>query len=119
MRLTCPRFTVRRMMVAVAVVALLLWGSLMVPRVASHQQRLAMSVVGEAQFRRNRIYSEARSIRLASEGDTDLSHRYLVLSNKYRLMESWASGIRRKYEKAMWCPWLPLPPDPPPPVDSL
>jgi hypothetical protein len=118
-RLPRVRFSMRWMIFGVAAAALLLWCSLMVPRVTLSRQRLATCAVGEAQFRRNRIYTEARSVRLASEGNMELSHRYRALSNKYRIMEDWASGLRKKYEQAMWCPWLPLPPDPPPPVRSL
>jgi len=118
-RLPRVRFSIRWMMFGVAATALLIRCSLMVPRVMLYRQRLGTCAMGEAQFRRNRIDTEARSVQVASEGNMELSHRYSALSNKYRIMEDWASGLRKKYERAMWCPWLPLPPDPPPPVRSL
>jgi hypothetical protein len=113
------RVSISRMMIGVAVVALLLWCSLMVPRVTRYRQRLAEVFDWESRFHRDRIYCEARSIRLASEGDLELSHRYADSSNKLRLMENWASEIKRMYEQALWCPWLDLPPEPPPPVSNL
>jgi hypothetical protein len=113
------RFTIKRMIIGVAVTALLLWCSLMIPRVTVYRQMLAISVADEAQFRRARIFTEARSVRLASEGKMEQSQRLHKSANKHRLMEIRASEIRKKYERAMGCPWIPLPPDPPPPVDSL
>jgi hypothetical protein len=106
------RFTVRWMMVAVALVGLLLAGSLTAPRAAFCRRRLAEAVTGEESFRRGRIYTEAKSRQLALAGDVELSGRYHALSLRYSVMEHWARDVRLLYEQAMCHPWLAVPSEP-------
>jgi hypothetical protein len=107
-----PRMATRRWMVAVAMIALLIAGSLMAPRVAFCRRRLAEAVTGEESFRRGRIYTEATSRQLALAGDAELSRRYHALSLRYLVMENWARDVRLLYEQAMWHPWLSVPSEP-------
>jgi hypothetical protein len=107
------------MMVGVGVAAVLLWCSLMIPRVAFYRQRLADAVVGEAEFKRGRIFCSEKSRALATDGDAELSRRYHNLSERYQLMENWAKEIRIKYERTLWRPWQAVPPDPPHPDVQL
>jgi hypothetical protein len=113
------RLTVRLIMVGVGAAAVLLWCSLMIPQVAFYRQRLADAVVGEAEFKRCRIFCSEKSRVLVTEGDAELSRRYHNLSQRYQLMENWAKEIRIKYERSLWCPWRAVPPDPPHPDVQL
>jgi hypothetical protein len=119
MKLPRVRFTMRWMIVAVAMIALLLAGSLTVPRVAFCQRRLSEAGTGEESFKRGRIYTEAKSRQLALAGDAELSRRYHTLSLRYLVMQTWARDIRLLYEHAMWHPWLAAPSEPPMPNVQL
>jgi len=115
MRLPRLRFTVRRMIFAVAVVALLLWCSVMTPQARRYRQRLSECVAGEARFLRDVNYVEAQIVRFESEGNLELSLRHRQLLKNLRVYVEWSTGLRRKYEHALWCPWLSVEADPPPP----
>jgi hypothetical protein len=119
MRIPRVRLRVRQMMVGVGVAAVLLWCSLMIPRVAFYRQRLAYAVAGEAEFKRCRIFCSEKSRALATEGDAELSRRYHNLSKGYQLMEIWGKEIRIKYERTMLWPWRAVPRDPPHPDVQL
>ena len=90
MRLPRPRFTLRRMMILVAVVGIL----------------IAFGIEGE---RRRAIFRKSANHHLwnawgegARPGTPDKFHR-------------WSVGMFRKYDFAVRYPWLPVEPDPPEP----
>lgn len=89
MRLPRVRFTVRRMMVAVALMAFLLW----TVKLSAEYTRRAQSF--------SSWLGEPKS---AETGRP----RYFAKLQHYAEME-------RKYRRAAWFPWAPVPPDPPEP----
>jgi hypothetical protein len=96
MRLPRLRFTVRRMMVAVAVVGILL-GTMTVRR--GHSLRLATYHQGQVK-RLYDQYGEAENFFGRASGG--------IL---------WHSELQWKYERAARYPWLPVEPDPPEPEE--
>jgi hypothetical protein len=100
-----PRFRIRTLMIAVALVALLVWGAMMgirsyvYYRLASYyetQERLSRYI-----FERDRENpAEARSVGVV--WGSRIADFYAPLAQKYR--------------RAMWRPWESVAPDPPAPV---
>ena len=94
-----PRMTTRRWMVAVAAAAPML-------RVAS---LLSLSVM---------YRDKARQYDIELLGATPIlmgpreRHRIVHPPSAHLL---WAREMANKYERASWCPWLPVEPDPPEP----
>ena len=100
MRVPRVRFTVRRMMVAVAVVALVLGGVLRALDLARRS----------AEYRRKATEAEKHEKRLVS-----YSKRYPERAKRLRALSGdWAS-VKEKYHRAARYPWLPVAPDPPEP----
>jgi hypothetical protein len=111
MRIPRLRFTVRRLMLAVAVVAALL-GCADLWRRREHYRRLAEThALSEMVLRVDSVM--ARGDPTGGPGV-----RLLDLSDSLEEAAKWAdyhAGLRRKYERAARYPWLPVAPDPPPP----
>jgi hypothetical protein len=90
-------------MIAVGVVALLLWGAMMGTRSYGYY-RLA-SYYGEQERGRREIADRKRGDPTRSVGAVwgkQIAEYYAPLASKYR--------------RAMWRPWVPIAPDPPAPV---
>jgi hypothetical protein len=99
MRLPRVQFTLRHMMVALAVVALICWAG----------RLLLLSAIYHARAREF-------SIALMTEtpiwmGPKERLRVYPAPSPRVR----WAREMGHKYERAARCPWLPVEPDSPPP----
>jgi hypothetical protein len=130
MTLPRVRFTVRRMMVAVAAVAVALWG-LHVRRQREAERRLAQTYESKAQFNESmaqlvmtRYVAELeRSIAYKLEprqGESDPYPSFTVERCKaflagYRTKAAYYSRLAKKYEYAASHPREPVPPDPPKP----
>jgi hypothetical protein len=93
MRLPRARFTVRRMMVVVAVAGVALQGARLAG-LSLRYRRLAESYAGWGRWPR-KSSEEARA--------------------RERRKVAWAHALARKYERAARAPWLPVEPDPPEP----
>jgi hypothetical protein len=124
------RFTVRRLMVVVALAGLMMGGGVW----GFRMWRLSGVCAAQAQSYKSRafIFANLEEIRLgALDSDIDTSGYSWRRENRRRL-EGWAarSGVEparyarmaahyaalvRKYERAARYPWLPLEPDPPQP----
>ena len=95
------RFTVRRMMVAVAIAGVLV-GGLRMRRLSAVYQALSESNANDEDF-----YLAALSDRFK------LGHPSYERTFRDRL--DYHRSMRVKYERAARRPWLPVPPDPPEP----
>jgi hypothetical protein len=103
-----PWMTTRRLMVAVAIVALLLASQRI------YDRRARMSAIASNHAKREKIelmaLAEYRSFMDQLDPERAQSTlKYLTSSSKYH------ADMRRKYERAARYPWLPLSPDPPSP----
>lgn len=106
-----PRLTVRRLMIAVAVLALLLGGYVKVVE----YRRLALIYRGKAQDHAG-MESTLRMI-AARQGDAspvDISLKPGTPSIRFpvRAVAEFEAKLKRKYERAAARPWLPVAPDP-------
>ena len=121
------RFTVRRMMIVVALVAVLLGGASAVDRLTRRQAAFARRAV--AWETRREIYDggvwELRCGRYA--GDESIlgkSGSYTpptpetraVLIARFHALTTYCDAMKRKYERAAARPWYPVEPDPPRPA---
>lgn len=110
MRIPRARITVRRLMIAVAVLGILLWSTI-VPLVRRRSERFA----GRAYFCR----MTARQLRQAYKDypNEPFGYRHgpeFAATPSLKLV--WAKyfdGLAAKYERAAERPWLPVAPDPP------
>ncbi len=102
-----PRFTVRSLMIAVAIAGLLMGASLWV--VEMRTRSLAY---------RSRAYDFlGMSALWLGKGGVTKDGRWVNLyddENRY-LRNAWARGLAEKYWQLALRPWLPVEPDPPPP----
>ena len=91
-----PNFRVRTLMIAVGIVALIVWGGM-------------MSVRSYDYYRRAREYGtqERGWRRIASQGGGDT--KFASECTEYFTL------LTAKYRRAMWRPWLPVAPDEPEP----
>jgi hypothetical protein len=100
-----PRFRVRTLMLAVGVVALLIWGAMLGTRSYVYY-RLAMTYgTYERQWREMAVRDRGiptRKRSIAVKWGPQIAEFYAPLAQKYR--------------RAMWRPWMPVAPDPPVPV---
>jgi hypothetical protein len=102
MRLPRVRFTVRRMMVAVAVIAILIEGVSLWQRAALYRWKV-----------RHHAMMERSSVIAVVEGPKAADNAELA-----RLSEVWSTyhaAMKQKYEYAVTRPWIYVPPDPPQP----
>jgi hypothetical protein len=99
-----PRFRVRTLMVAVGLVASLIWGAMMGARSYSFGIRARIYDFQERHWREHAKRDLAR-------GSTQtLAARWGLQTAEYY------APLARKYRRAMWRPWIPVAPDPPAPV---
>lgn len=98
MRLPRPRFTVRRMMLAVALLAVLLGADKLRQQSAQYRERAEECAIYE---------TDSRGV-LMDEGDPD---RRVFLARE----AEYYSRLKAKYERAARYPWLPVKPDSPEP----
>jgi hypothetical protein len=111
------RFTVRTLMVAVAVVAILFGGMIELPRLWSlRQQYLGFAekygywetrLNGAVGIRQEVTYYSTRLPRGPEPSPARLA--------EMKAEASYYAGLRAKYERAARLPWLPVAPDPAPP----
>ncbi len=134
MRLPRPRFTVRRMMIAVAVVALLV-GSEMTRRRWAYFRAIAHSYAGAEEFDRFLLGGGTAIVRM-EDGQVSEIHGPLSFrsgaegggsievtgdpspgydAESLRRRADYHAQLRRKYERAARYPWLAVVPDPPKP----
>jgi hypothetical protein len=109
MRLHCPRFTVRWMMVGTALAALMLYGETVRRRRVSYQYRASINAIYARQFREA---FETRSLNVFA------FHHGLLFAATPALRLKWADyheNLSRKYARAASHPWETVVPDPPPP----
>jgi hypothetical protein len=115
MRPTGSRFTIRRMLLAVAVFAVALHLGLSY-RLAGEYRRRALfyTRAGEtALFRAQNVESGEAHL----DGYTAEEKRNVV--DQARRFVVYADQLKAKYERAVYIPWLPIESDPPPPgVDT-
>ena len=104
MRLKRPRFTLRWMMVGVAVAALCCFHSEMTRRRADYLRRARV-------FRRACAFSGILA-RYAREKHDEVRAAEMNLKDRY------FRRMQQKYERAADHPWLSVPPDPPHPLET-
>ena len=109
-----PRFRLRTLLVAVAVVALLMGGSVEVVRL-----RRQSAIYRDRADHHAAVEGVLRSI-AARQGDgspVDDSPGPGVRSKRFtaRIMAEHEARLRLKYDRAVARPWRPVAPDPPPP----
>jgi hypothetical protein len=111
MRWPRVRFTVRRMMVAVAVVAVGLGALILIAR--SHAYSVRAGNHGYREWRcweAIRVYgADPRGVTLRGPEPVE------VFIDRSRRLAGYYATLRRKYEQAAARPWLPVEPDPPEP----
>ncbi len=110
MRVPHVRFTVRRMMVAVAIVAALIWGEQTRRRRSYFRGRATICRTNAAEFARAYTTGQMSIFRTKPSGPRIATTRPLV--------REWAiyyDRLWKKYERASRYPWEYVPPDPPPP----
>lgn len=121
MKLSRPRFTVRRMMVAVAIVGLLFgmadWLSL--NERVNRFRRLAESAARmERRCREMDAMDPVRRALAAKEAEDsyfEITSNWLAHPEWTRKATGYFAALRTKYEQAAENPRLSVPPDPPPP----
>ena len=90
-----PRFRVRTLMVAVGLVALLLWGAMMGMRSYVYYKRASDFGAQERGWRE-----------IAARADPPEWRQFHADCVRY------FAALSAKYRRAMWYPWLPVAPDP-------
>jgi hypothetical protein len=108
MKLPRPRFTLRRLMVAVAVAACLL--GLEATRRRWDDASTGYRLLAEAYLQKARDASE-KATRIAIALRSDEAPE---IAREQRLADRWGA-LMRKYSRAADRPWLPVEPDPPGP----
>ena len=88
-----PRFRVRTLMVAVGVVALLVWGARMGSRSYDY-------------------YGRAREYGWNERGWREIAARHPGRASFGLECAEYYEQLARKYRRAMWRPWMPVAPDP-------
>ena len=97
-----PRFRIRTLMIAVAVVALLIWGALMGTRSYVYYRFARTYGTYERQWREMAVRDRGNPRSVAARWGRQIAEFYAPLARKYR--------------RASWRPWMPVAPDPPAPV---
>jgi hypothetical protein len=100
-----PHFRVRTLMLAVGIVALLVWGAMMGTRSYVYYRLAREYSIQERGWRENAVRDRgnpARARSVAAVWGLEIAEYYAPLARKYR--------------RAMWRPWAPVAPDPPAPV---
>jgi hypothetical protein len=116
MRLSRPRFTIRLMMVLVAVAALALSVGVTRRRMANLSfTYLARATEYQSKAEVARV-SALESEYLSQHGRTP-DPKYAQRGIGYRRLSAFYLTMKRKYERAATQPWLPIAPDPAPPAE--
>jgi hypothetical protein len=120
MRLTRVRFTVRRIMIAVAVAAVGLSVLLTCRRHAEYRRWFDVCNHDSKFIRKTIWLNEQRVEVLTRRGvrDPHAAAEAAAITEDLRKVRRTAEHLeqlRQKYESAMWRPWSLLEPDPPPP----
>jgi hypothetical protein len=122
-----PRMTMRRWMIAVAVVGLMMGGLRLKRRHDAHLDRSRRHAHSESTFRAWRKMLEGTDLlieRIEKQEGDNAAHLAQLKAHRAVLVEmapSWEQGIPyhaalvRKYRHAARYPWLPVEPDPPTP----
>ncbi len=101
------RFTVRRLMIAVAILALsiraIIWVGEMRTRSAEYAERASEFGTSTTRGGSGRIRSDGAWVHISENENT---HR----------QDEWACKLAEKYWRLSDYPWLPVEPDPPPPA---
>src|SRR5258708_3110223 len=92
-----PRLTIRSMMIAVGVVALLIWGATMTSQSYDYYRRPREYGANEGGW---------RQIAARHRGKAEFDSQF-----ELRCVEYFAQ-LAGKYRRAMWRPWMPVAPDP-------
>lgn len=100
-----PRIRVGTLMIAVGVVALLIWGAMMGTRSYVYYRFATTYGAYERQWREMSVRDRA----------DPTSTRSIAVKWGPQIAEFYAP-LARKYRRAMWRPWTPVAPDPPAPV---
>jgi hypothetical protein len=103
MRVPRVRFTVRRMMIAVAVSAAVIWGVILWQRASFYRWKARY----HARMERSSIIAVIEGRKSAAPGE---------LADLSRIRAAHHAALRRKYEHAAARPWEYVPSDPPDPV---
>jgi hypothetical protein len=113
MKLPRMRFTARRMMIAVAVVALLIYGGMV------RRHRLILATLCEVADRgvrhtgaSYRLEDGIETLRTVKTGAPALTAA--EVEGRHRRSAYWVA-LGRKYERAALIPWVPVSPEPPEP----
>jgi hypothetical protein len=127
MRLPRVRFTVRRMIVVVAVIAAVLGGGIEVERLRRpylyRQEAAKFAGNGRYWYERFLDYQQAimGSKKLTHTGDSSTEEMAEAemgeAARRYREIIWWSSKMKEKYERAASRPWESVPPGPPRPWD--
>jgi hypothetical protein len=113
MRVPRVRFTMLRMMVAVAIPAILMGGWKMKRERQLRLGQVAFHANLEGDFQRLLKFIEPRVAELRAKG---VEGPFGAQEN-YRAMLDHSSRMRRKWERAAARPWEPVDPDPPQPLE--
>jgi hypothetical protein len=108
MKLPKPRLTVRRMMIAVAIVGLLL-GALVAARAWMEDRRRRFDDLATWHFQQ---VSQYQTPYFGGGGPSELVREYEA---KYGSKIAYHKRMNAKYVRAYRRPWLPVEPDPPEP----
>jgi hypothetical protein len=109
MRMPRVRFTVRRLMIAVAVAALLLGGDVLWRKRAGYLARANVEAASEMQSRALiKVYESA----IETSAAPSVADGYRHWVEVHREEADYHGRLRRKYERAARYPWLPVEPDP-------
>lgn len=131
-----PRFRIRTLMIAVAVVGLVAWGGIEVRRLGrlSSDYRRRASSAALVRSALLKIHTAAEKLAPVVQETLESTKRYDpdevpaieqrlagIISDRDKSaveIDYW-SNLQTKYEHAARYPWLPLEPDPPAPKDAL
>jgi len=97
-----PTFRVRTLMLAVAVVALLIWGAMIGTRWFVYYSLATRYGTYERQW---------REMAARDRGNPSLARTVTVVYGPQ--FADFYGTMARKYRRAMWRPWIPVAPDPP------
>jgi hypothetical protein len=107
-----PRFSLRWLMVAVAVAALLLGGVVLWRKRILHLERANVEAASEMQSRALiKVYGSA----VTTSAAPSVAEGYRHWVEVFREEADYHGMLRRKYERAARYPWLSVAPDPPRP----
>jgi hypothetical protein len=116
MRLPRFRFTVRRLMVAMAIVALLLGGGILGRRSLDYRRLAAFHE--QMEQRKERAVRGIEILARAANDPADAAAARRDAAYEAQIGRHHAA-LKAKYLRAASRPWLPVPPDPPPPRPGL